>query len=136
IESEITHLENKRFKNKQQQGQAQWAAKGETISKYRSKINSSKKPCDIIHRLKIPNQNHLALQSDHMAEIARDYHENLQKDTLSEQEEDTRSIEIKNTLSEIPQTQKLQNENSPLHNPLKENHILEVLYASKTGSAA
>jgi hypothetical protein len=60
IESEITHLENKRCKNKQQQGQAKWAAKGKTISKYWSKINSSKKPHDIIHRLKIPGQNHLA----------------------------------------------------------------------------
>ncbi|KAG2743960.1 DNase I-like protein, partial [Suillus brevipes Sb2] len=44
IESEITHLENKRFKNKQQQGQAKWEDKGETISKYWSKINNSKKP--------------------------------------------------------------------------------------------
>jgi hypothetical protein len=43
---------------------------------------------------------------------------------------------MRNILKEIPQTQTLQNENSPLHNQLKENHILEALYASKAGSAA
>jgi hypothetical protein len=57
IKSEITHLENKRFKNKQQQAHAKWAAKGKMMSTYWSRINSSKKPRDIIHRLKIPNQN-------------------------------------------------------------------------------
>jgi hypothetical protein len=47
-----------------------------------------------------------------------------------------RATEIRNTLREIPRAQKLQNEDSPLHNPLKENSILKALYASKTGSTA
>ncbi|KAG2105876.1 uncharacterized protein F5147DRAFT_522560, partial [Suillus discolor] len=71
-----------------------------------------------------------------MAQIAHDYHESLQEDSLSDQEKDIRATEIRNTLREIPQAQKLQNENSPLHNPLKENSILKALYASKAGSAA
>jgi len=37
-------------------------------------------------------------------------------------------------MSEIPQNQKLWNENSPLYNPLREHHIQETIYILKTGS--
>ncbi|KIK36519.1 hypothetical protein CY34DRAFT_33051, partial [Suillus luteus UH-Slu-Lm8-n1] len=136
IESEINHLENKRFRKTQLYAQAKWAEKGETISKYWSKINKSKKPRDIIYKLRIPGQNRFASRSDKMAEIARKYHDKLQRDTLSDQEAEERIAEIQRPMSEIPQNQKLWNENSPLHSPLKENHIHEALYALKTGSAA
>ncbi|KAG1737363.1 Endonuclease/exonuclease/phosphatase, partial [Suillus occidentalis] len=42
LESEINHLEKKRHKNMQLHSQAKWAAEGEKISKYWSKINSIK----------------------------------------------------------------------------------------------
>ncbi|KAG2132117.1 uncharacterized protein EDB93DRAFT_1094049 [Suillus bovinus] len=71
-----------------------------------------------------------------MAEIARSHHKNLQKDNMSKQEAEIRQTEIQNTMSKIPQSQKLWNDNSLLHNLLKENHIHEALYASKAGSAA
>jgi hypothetical protein len=136
IESEINHLENKRFRNKQIYSQAKWAEQGETISKYWSQINKSKKPRDIRYKLKIPGQDQYASRSDKMAEIARKYHDNLQKDPISDQEAEERLNKIQRTMNEILQNQKLWNENSPLHSPLKEHHIKEALYASKTGSAA
>lgn len=70
LESEINHLEKKRHKNLQLHSQAKWAAEGETISKYWSKINSVKKPRDAIHQLRIPNTNCFATRSDKMADIA------------------------------------------------------------------
>jgi hypothetical protein len=136
IKSEISHLENKRFKKAQLYSQAKWAEQGETISKYWSKINKSKKPRDIIYKLKIPGQDQYATRFDKMAEVARTYHDNLQRDSLSDQEAEERITEIQRSMNEIPQNQKLWNENSPLHSPLKEHHIQEALYASKTGSAA
>jgi len=59
--------------------QAQWAVKGETMSKYWSKVNSPKKPRNIIHRLRDPLTNSLTSNSSKMAEIARKYHMDLQK---------------------------------------------------------
>ncbi|KAG2737225.1 hypothetical protein P692DRAFT_20684576, partial [Suillus brevipes Sb2] len=136
IESEIEHLEKKKFRNTQLHSQANWALKGETISKYWSKINSPKKPRDIIYSLKRPNSTRLANRSDEMAEIAKRYHETLQKDNLPHEIEDIRYTTRQKYMSDIPNDQKMNNENSPLYNLLQEKHIHEALFSSKSGSAA
>jgi hypothetical protein len=70
IEKEIEHLEKKKLKNIQLHSQTNWALKGEIISKYWSKMNSPKKPRDIIHSLRKQNSTRFANRSDEMAEIA------------------------------------------------------------------
>jgi hypothetical protein len=44
LEKELEHLERKRYKNDHLKAQGQWSLKGETISKYWSMVNKSKKP--------------------------------------------------------------------------------------------
>lgn len=136
IESEINHLEKKAFKNIQNQSQANWAKNGETISKYWSKINSPKKPRDIIHGLKRQDSNSLATRSDEMANIARLHHEGIQQDDMTRETENERLTVKQNFMNEIPATQKLNNLDSPLYNLLQEHHIHEALFSSKSGSAA
>ncbi|KAG2741208.1 hypothetical protein P692DRAFT_20651659, partial [Suillus brevipes Sb2] len=136
IESEIDHLEKKMFKQIQSQSQAKWARSGESISKYWSKINSPKRPRDVIHSLKRLNSNNLATRSDEMADIAKQHHENIQQDVLSKETEDERLTMIRKFMHEIPNQQKLNNINSPLYNLLQEHQIHEALFSSKAGSAA
>jgi hypothetical protein len=119
------------FQKTQLHSQAKWAANGESISKYWSKINSPKKPCNVIHSLRIPNSNHFTAWSDKMAEIPSKHHENLQKENLIQEVEDLRQTAIKNAMKEIPNEQKLNNPNSPLYDTLEEHHIHEALYSSK-----
>ncbi|KAG1726452.1 Endonuclease/exonuclease/phosphatase [Suillus occidentalis] len=77
LESEIQHLEHKKYKNSKLKAQATWNIKGETISKYWSKINNPRKPRDIIPRLRIPGSNRIVTRSDKMAELAKEYHESI-----------------------------------------------------------
>ncbi|KAG2748718.1 hypothetical protein P692DRAFT_20700967, partial [Suillus brevipes Sb2] len=136
IENELNHLEKKKFKDSQLHSQANWALRGETISKYWSKINSPKKPRDIIHSLRKPNSNRLANRSDEMAEIARQHHESLQQDTLPQEIEDIRQTTRRKFMNDIPHHQKLRNQDSPLHGMIQEHHVHEALFSSKSGSAA
>lgn len=116
IENELNHLEKKKFKDSQLHSQANWALRGETISKYWSRMNSTKKPRDIIHCLRRPNSNGFASRSDEMADIARQHHESLQQDNLPQEIEDIRRTTRLNFMRDIPHNQKLQNQDSPLHN--------------------
>ncbi|KAG2738233.1 hypothetical protein P692DRAFT_20702148, partial [Suillus brevipes Sb2] len=136
LESEINHLEKKRFKNLQLRSKAKWSAAGETISKYWCKINTPKKPRDIIYQLKIPNSNRLTSHSGKMAEIAKQYHESLQQENIHPAIQMRKNEAKQKTMNEIPNEQKFNDNNSPLSQPLEEHHIHEALYSSKSGSAA
>lgn len=124
------------FKQIQSQSQANWAQSRETISKYWSKINSPKKPRDIIHSLRRLNSNNLATCSDEMADIAKQHHNNIQWDDLPREIENARKTMKQNFMHEIPNPQKLHNIDSPLYNLLQEHQIHEAFFSSKAGSAA
>ncbi|KAG2738874.1 hypothetical protein P692DRAFT_20700256, partial [Suillus brevipes Sb2] len=136
LESEINHLEKKKHKNIQLHSHAKWSVEGETISKYWSKINSVKKPRDIVHKLRIPNTDRFATRSDKMADIARNHHEKLQENHYSPETEVIRNRTREEIQKEIPKQQKMMNPHSPLHKPLEEHHIYAALQGSKSGSAA
>jgi hypothetical protein len=114
LESEINHLEKKRFKNLQLRSKAKWNTAGETISKYWCKINTPRKPRDIIYQLKIPNSNRLTSHSGKMAEIAKQYHESLQQENRHPEILMRRNEAKRKTMNEIPNEQKFDNDNSPL----------------------
>jgi len=136
LESEINHLEKKRFKNLQLRSKAKWNTAGETISKYWCKINTPKKPRDIIYQLKIPNSNRLTSHSGKMAEIAKQYHESLQQENTHPAIQLRKHEAKQKTMNEIPNEQKLNKNDSPLIQLLEEHHIHEALYSSKSGSTA
>ena len=137
LEKELDHLIKKRYKSAHLKAQAQWTKKGETISKYWSRINSPKKPRDLIYKLRNPATNRLSFKSQEMAEIARDYHESLQQSTAQENDALDRNDCIKITINEIPDNQKIHDTtDEDLNHLLSEQHILNALYSSKAGSAA
>jgi hypothetical protein len=136
LEREISHLQKKNYRKTSIQAQAQWASHGETISKYWSKVNNPQTPRDIIHRLYIPNTNRYTCKSEEMAEIAKTYHDSIQAaDTLQHTEEDRRNAQER-SLNEIPENQKLGGYPDAMNEILKEEHILEALTLSKSGSAS
>jgi len=107
LENEINHLQKKKCKKLSLNAQAQWASHGESISKYWSKINSTKTPRDIIYRLNIPNTRRYTTKSEEIAEIAKTYHDEIQtRDTTTE--ESTKIRARKKVLAEIPDAQKLE----------------------------
>lgn len=136
LEKEIEHLQKKRYKNAHLRAQAQWAIKGETLCKYWSKVNSPKKPRDIIYGLRKPGSPHLTTKSEDMAEIARDYHDKVQQTDLLPEEIELRQQTIIETLSNIPCKQCLEVPPDTLLEPLHREQILEALCSSKAGSAA
>jgi hypothetical protein len=71
-----------------------------------------------------------------MAEVARQHHENIQHSNLSIEMENLRRRTIEQVKHEIPQNQKFENPNSPLHDLLQEHHIHDALYSLKANSAA
>jgi hypothetical protein len=136
LETEIQHLEQKKYKNSQIKAQATWNIKGETISRYWSKINNPKKPRDLIPRLRIPGSNRLVTRSDKMAELAKEYHDEIQSKGMTQSTAEQRQEAQKEILKEIPENQKLQQQNHPLNDLLTEQEILNALMSSKAGSAA
>lgn len=85
LHSELDHLEKKRHATARIKAQAQWAHKGETISRYWTKVNSARKPKEIICHLKIPATYppKYTTHSVKMAEIAKQYHKGLQVNQLA-----------------------------------------------------
>ncbi|KAG2752632.1 hypothetical protein P692DRAFT_20724817, partial [Suillus brevipes Sb2] len=136
IEKEISHLQRKNSKKNSLRAQAKWATHGETISKYWSKINSQKSPRDIIHRLNIPGTERYTTKSEEMAEIAKTYHNGIQTADNERQTETDKEAARKRTLREIPNEQKLETPPAHMEETLREEHILEALTSSKSGSAA
>ncbi|KAG2744401.1 hypothetical protein P692DRAFT_20689866, partial [Suillus brevipes Sb2] len=135
IEKEISHLQRKKCKKTSLNAQAQWASQGETISKYWSRMNSQKTPRDIIHRLNIPGTNRYTTKSEKMAEIAKTYHERIQQtDEQQDKNEVTAAREL--SLAEVPDEQKIATPSERMTEALREEHILEALMSSKSGSAA
>jgi len=136
LEKELDHLIKKRYKNTHLRAQAQWSMKGETISKYWSKVNSPKKPRDIIHKLRDPSTNNITFKSSEMAEIAKKYHMNLQKAPLTTDDPPDRNECIYSTINEIPQSQTLNVlTDNDLRHLLTEQNLIDALYSSKMGSA-
>jgi hypothetical protein len=136
LEKELDHLIKKRYKNSHLKAQAQWATKGETISKYWSRINTPKKPRDIIYKLRDPKTNHLTFRSSEMAEIAKEYHQNLQRTSDAATEPPNRDECILSTINEIPNEQKIDDPTTEsLNHLLTEKDITDALYSSKAGSA-
>ncbi|ETW82842.1 hypothetical protein HETIRDRAFT_426345 [Heterobasidion irregulare TC 32-1] len=140
LHSELDYLEKKRRSNARSKAQAQWSYKGETISKYWSKINSAKKPREIIQRLHIPNSSPPKYTSNsiEMVDIVRNYHNKIQNNPQTSQQMQTDNDRIcQDVLREIPETQKLQNaENSPLNNLVSKQEVERAIQAAKTGSVA
>ena len=110
LHSELDHLAKKRRATARVKAQAQWTHKGEKMGRYWTKVNSARKPKEIIHRLRIPGSNppKYTTHSVKMAEIAKQYHENLQVNhsTRQRSEENTTQAYHK-ALREIPASQKL-----------------------------
>jgi hypothetical protein len=100
LEKELEHLEWKRYQNTHHKAQGQWSLKEETISKYWSMVNKSKKPRDITYWLKIPQTNNFTHKSEEMVEIANTYYENFQK--AQSFLEEMRPERIQASLNEIP----------------------------------
>ncbi|KIK36155.1 hypothetical protein CY34DRAFT_94962 [Suillus luteus UH-Slu-Lm8-n1] len=135
MEKEIDHLQKKQSKKQQLKARTQWATKGETISKYWSKINEKKSPRDIIHRLKIPGTNNFTSKSEQMAEIAKTYHDKIQSvDDALYDEQTQKQVRIE-ALNEIPESQKLDATPNQMEETLEEKHVLSALMSSKSGSA-
>ena len=63
---------------------ANWYIKGETISKYWSKLNKDPVPRDTIYQLKNPNTGQMMTRSDEMAEASKNYHKDLQRMDVEE----------------------------------------------------
>jgi hypothetical protein len=135
IEQEISHLQKKRNKKEQLKAQAQWASQGEKINKYWSKINSQKTPRDIIHRLHVPGTNRYATKSEEMAEVARNYHENIQSADNTQHNDIEQQTARRVALAEIPEDQKIAAQTTQLNEILQEEHVLNALMSSKSGSA-
>lgn len=136
LEKEIQHLQKKTLQKATLKARVQWAMHGETISKYWSRVNKQRSPRDVIYRLKIPNTNRHTSKSEEMAKIAMTYHNDLQSiDTLLHTDHEKREAR-RRSLNEIPISQKLNTPPERMNETLKEEHVLEALLSSKSGSAA
>lgn len=137
LEKELDHLTKKKHQYAHLKAKATWDTKGETISKYWSKINSPKRPRDIIYKLRSPDSHRPTSKSEEMAEIARNYHERLQELGINiHATEEERLASVRETLNEIPASQTLQTQQiNDLSLPVTEKTIKNALFASKAGSS-
>ncbi|KAG2087609.1 uncharacterized protein F5147DRAFT_588029 [Suillus discolor] len=70
-----------------------------------------------------------------MAEIARTYHENIQMTNNSHHHDQTQQNARRTSLAEIPASQKIETQTNQLNELLQEEHVLNALMSSKSGSA-
>ena len=135
LQHEIRHLENKKNKNMRAQAQARWQNKGEKINKYWIKLQTPKRPREIIYSLHDPTKNRLTTRSSEMARIVHDHHENLQHKELLNHDNPDRQATIIQALTQIPDQQKLNKDDTEMHHPITYDQTATALLSSKNGTA-
>lgn len=138
LEERIAKLENKRHNNKRVHIAAHNKLEGETISKYWSQVNKTRKPRDIIHCLEIPEvvPPQYVYRSDKMTELARDYHHNLLSDGLNTAP-NVRALKITEVLSSItPETTLPDRHKATMSEKLTEQEVRTALKLTKNGTAS
>lgn len=135
LQNEVRHLENKRNKNARAQAQAHWHTKGERINKYWTNTQTPKRPREIIYALHDTVTNKIITRSSEMARIAQVYHDNLQRQDILSYENIERQAAIRRVLSQIPDQQKLRNDDTEMHQLITYDQIATALQSSKNGTA-
>ncbi|GJE94639.1 transposon TX1 uncharacterized protein [Phanerochaete sordida] len=140
LELRIQELERKRHWRARTNGKARYRLEGETVSKYWSKVNATKRPRDIIYNLGRPGHTNpvsgnqiYETQSKKMAETARDYYDGLQGDDYgTPPDERRRTIEevlehVDRILPDAPRDR--------LEAPLSYDDVQDALKSAATGKA-
>ena len=138
LANEISHLEAKKGKERKETLAAALANHGEKMGGIWSAMSKSKKPRDLIRRLKIPNTEppRYERNSKRMANLAKEFHEALQEDEANLQHWEDQEMSTNIVLDEIPENQTLEEPHaSPLNELLKEAHVEKALHLAKNGSA-
>ena len=138
LASEITHLENKRARNRKNELSAKLANHGEKMGGIWSALNKEKKPRDLIPCLKVPNVTPPQYERDsrRMAELARKYHDELQDKDPRDIDQSEHTIRTDLVLEEIPENQRIIDpDQTRLNWVLTETQVETALRLSKNGSA-
>ena len=138
LANELNHLEAKKGKEKKETLAAALTNHGEKLGGIWSAMSKSKKPRDLIRRLKVPNTEppRYERNSKRMANLAKDFHEALQRE--GEDTGDWEDLEVRTNLilDEIPENQTLEEPHASLLNErLTEAHVIKALHLTKNGSA-
>jgi hypothetical protein len=138
ITKEIEYLERKTSKENRGITNAKIVTHGEKLGGMWSALSKSKKPRDLMRRLKIPNSTPplYAERSDKMAALARQYHNEIQNRDMGTSTRERRERATENALNAIPDEQKFPD---PLNSTLNENvsgmFVEMALKKAKNGSA-
>jgi exonuclease III len=137
LEERIAKLESQRHQKARKATAAHNRLEGETVSKYWSQVNKSRRPRDMIYALQKLGDGatgHVT-RSDKMAELARNYHHNLLSAGLNTPP-DERDIIIEEVLQTVKPGSTLNNEDSTkLDQQLTEHDILESMKSTQNGSS-
>ena len=138
LANEMSHLEKLISYNNRERVKAKISLHGEKLGGTWSNMSKSKRPRDVIRRLRIPNTHPTKYEtrSDRMAELAKEHHKNLQNNNLPDLEDPQRHQELEDILNGIPEDQKFPN---PQHSELNEGidsvSVEKALKLAKNGSA-
>lgn len=137
LEARIEELEHRRHLKSRLTTAARDRLEGETISKYWSQVNKTKKPRDIIYSLRKPHSTPAEYEkrSDKMAELARQYHHDLLSDGLTHPPTLRENI-IQEVLGSISETDRLNNDQGrPLEDTLTHQDVIDALKSMPSGTA-
>jgi len=139
IASELTHLEKAQANDNSDTFKARLHAQGERPGGLWSKLGKSRRPRDLIHRLKIPNATppQYERHSKKMSQVARDYHENLQNEGLDQnQNPEEHKNKTKTFLNHIPDEQRITEQDSlEMNRPIEKEQVKEAIATAKSGTA-
>ena len=138
IADEIEHLEKIISYNNRERVKAKISLHGERLGGTWSNMSKTKKPRDVIHRLKIPDTEpaRYETRSDRMAELAKCHHEKLQNEDRPDLMNPDRARDLEEILENIPSSQKFPNpHDAELNSGVTTECVEEALKRAKNGSA-
>ena len=139
LNSQLKQLKKKRSKNRSDIMKAKLSNHGEKMGGIWSALGKEKRPCNPIHRLRIPGSNppQYKHHSKRMAELAHNHHDTLQnEDTTPEMDPNEFKERMNNLLRDIPATQCLEEpERTNMSWKITEDQVRKALHLSKDGSA-
>jgi hypothetical protein len=138
LANEIEFLKRKISKESREITKAKITLHGEKLGGLWSALSKTRKPRNLLQRLKIPDSvpHRYESRSDKMAELAKQYHENLQKCDLGTEEQQAREEAMEHVLRMIPEDQKFPNpQDSQLNSGITNMFVGLALKRAKNGSA-
>jgi len=112
---------------------------GEKMGGVWSALGKTKKPCNPIHRLKIPNSNLVQYKrhSKGMTKLARDHHKRLQEEDINTNiSQDEYTTNLEDLLRNIPESQCIpEPERSPMNWKITKAQVQKALELAKDRSA-